>query len=190
MYVITKDGTGLRLTDSSGVVWLFASPLVKAAPDAKALKFSYPGTKIIELYQAGQLLQLSVSEITSIGGVAVNQGTATLASVLDSLSALLATPSTSAVLVNTATASGHIAIQSAANGTSFAVYASQACRRLTVFNDTGIVIEVQQDGAGWAVQIPVNQNYTFQGLTNANQIGVHRGDNATTQIWIKARWEN
>lgn len=84
---------------------------------------------------------------------------------------------------------GNLAVTTNSTGTTFNAFASQECKQLTVSNQTGTTIEVQQGGAGVALQIPTGAFYTFFGITNANQLGIRRTDTSNTQITITARWE-
>lgn len=84
---------------------------------------------------------------------------------------------------------GHLSLQTASTGATYAVFASQACKQLTVSNQTGVLIEVQQGGSGVGFQVPAGAVIPFFGLTNANQLGVKRADNGNTQVTVTARWE-
>lgn len=84
---------------------------------------------------------------------------------------------------------GNIAVTTAATGTNYTAFASQACKQLTLSNQSGVVVEVRQGAAGVALQIPTSAFYTFFGLTNTNQLDVRRTDVSNTQITLTARWE-
>lgn len=84
---------------------------------------------------------------------------------------------------------GNLSLTTNATGTTFNVFASQACKQLNVSNQTGVTIEVQQGGTGVAFQIPTNTFYTFFGITNTNQLGIRRTDTLNTQVTVTARWE-
>ena len=75
-------------------------------------------------------------------------------------------------------------------GTTFVVFGAQACKQLTVFNNTGVAIEVQQGGAGVSVPIQDKTFFTFFGLTNANQLGIRRVDVTAGALTVQARYEN
>jgi hypothetical protein len=85
---------------------------------------------------------------------------------------------------------GHISAQTAATGANYTAFASQACKQLTVMNDTGTTIVVAVGGTGVAVPVFTSTYYTFYGLTNANNLSVKRSDSSNTQVTVKARWEN
>ncbi len=84
---------------------------------------------------------------------------------------------------------GHLSVTTATTGTNFTAFAAQACKQLTILNDTGTKLEVRQDGAGVAIRVPDGAVMTFFGLTNANQLGVRRVDVSNTQVTATARWE-
>lgn len=89
------------------------------------------------------------------------------------------------------TSGGHIsAATNGTTGATFTAFGSQLCKQVTIVNDTGTKIEVQQDGAGVALPINDGTSFTFFGLTNANQLGVRRVDQTTVVATVKARWEN
>jgi hypothetical protein len=85
---------------------------------------------------------------------------------------------------------GNLSVTTAATGTNFTAFASQACKQLTISNQSGVTIEVRQGGAGVAFRIPTAAFYTFFGITNANQLDIRRSDTSNTQVTITARWEN
>jgi hypothetical protein len=86
-------------------------------------------------------------------------------------------------------AGGNVSVSTAAVGTNYATFASQACTQLTIVNDTGTDLEWQQGGAGVALTVKDGNTFSIFGLTNANQIGVRRKDTSNTQVTAKARWE-
>lgn len=88
------------------------------------------------------------------------------------------------------TTGGNVSVTTAATGTNWTAFGSQALKQLTVSNQTNTTIEFRQDGAGVGFQIPSGMVYTFFGITNANQIGARRVDTANTQVTITARWES
>lgn len=84
---------------------------------------------------------------------------------------------------------GNISAQTANPGTTYTAFGSQACKQLTIVNDTGTTILVQQGAAGVGVPIFDQSAFTFFGLTNANALGVKRKDDGNTQVTVAARWE-
>ena len=89
--------------------------------------------------------------------------------------------------VPTAT-SGTILTQTT-NGTTgslFVLFAAQTCTALDIVNNTGVTIEYQRSAAGNAMQIPTGTARMVIGITNANQIGIRRTDQSTTQVTVQA----
>lgn len=88
------------------------------------------------------------------------------------------------------TSGGNISVTTASTGTDFTAFASQACVQLTISNNTGAIIEVQQGGSGVALPIFPASYYTFFGISDASSLAVRRTDTSTTQVTVTARWEN
>ena len=88
------------------------------------------------------------------------------------------------------TTSGHLSAQTNATGTNWTAFASQACKQLTVSNQTGTTLEFRQGGAGVGFRVPAEAFYTFFGISNANSLEVRRVDTSNTQVTVTARWEN
>lgn len=84
---------------------------------------------------------------------------------------------------------GNLNVQTSATGANFVTIAPQACRQVTIGNNTGTAIEVQQDGAGVAFPVFSGAYFTFYGITSTSQIGVRRVDVSGTQVTVNARWE-
>lgn len=87
------------------------------------------------------------------------------------------------------TSAGNISVQTAAVGSDWTAFASQTCERLIVLNTTGTTLEFRQGGAGASLQIPNSAGFTFEGITNANQIEIRRVDLSNTQVTAYCRWE-
>lgn len=87
------------------------------------------------------------------------------------------------------TSGGNTSAQTAATGTNYTLFASQACKQLTIVNNTGTALEFRQDAAGVAVPVFDQSSFTIFGITNANQIGIRRVDTSNTQVTAQARWE-
>ena len=84
---------------------------------------------------------------------------------------------------------GNLSLTTNATGTTYTAFTDQPCTQLTVSNQTGVTLEVRQDGAGVAFQIPTGAFYTFFGIDNCNQLAVRRFDTSNTQVTLTARWE-
>lgn len=85
---------------------------------------------------------------------------------------------------------GNISVSTAANGTDFVVFTARACAQLTVVNDSDVVFEVRQGGAGVACPVLSQSSFTFFGISNANQLSVRRKDTGTEPLTVYARWES
>lgn len=86
---------------------------------------------------------------------------------------------------------GHISQNTHATvGTTYVAFGNNACKQLTIFNNTGVAIEVQQGGAGVGVPIQDKTFFTFFGLTNSNQLAVRRIDLTAGALTVQARFEN
>jgi hypothetical protein len=92
-------------------------------------------------------------------------------------------------VVPSMTTGGNLSVQTAATGTSWTAFASQALKQLTISNQTGVTTEFRQSGTGVGFQIPAGTFYTFFGITNANQLEARRVDTLNAQVTITARWE-
>lgn len=83
---------------------------------------------------------------------------------------------------------GNLALSMAGSAVPVAL-AAQACSRVTIANNSGTTIEVQQDAAGAYFPIFTGTSFTFKGLTNASQLAARRVDLAATVTAASARWE-
>lgn len=86
-------------------------------------------------------------------------------------------------------AGGNMEAQTAAAGANYAAFANQACKQVTIVNDSGTDVQWQQGGAGVALTVPAGHSFTIFGISNANQIGVRRKDTSNTRVMVGARWE-
>jgi hypothetical protein len=92
----------------------------------------------------------------------------------------------------------NLSVQSAGNtliattivGTDWIPFPPQACERLIIVNTTGTMLEVRQDGVGIGLPVPDGSGFTFEGITNADQLSVRRKDVANTPVDVYARWES
>lgn len=89
----------------------------------------------------------------------------------------------------TTTTASNDSVQTTVAGNTYQVLNTAACERVTFVNDTGVDLEVQQDGAGVALPVFAGSFFTFEGITNANQLGVRRVDLSVTQVTVKYRLE-
>lgn len=79
-----------------------------------------------------------------------------------------------------------LGLTTAATGTNWTAFASQACSALDIVNNTGVTVEYRRGAAGTAMQIPTGAARMVIGITNANQIDMRRTDTANTQVTLQA----
>ena len=79
------------------------------------------------------------------------------------------------------------ATQTSASGATYVVLASVVCRVVTITNNTGVVIDVQRDGAGTAFPLPASTSKSFVVRANANELSIKRDDSSNTQVTVN--WE-
>lgn len=101
-----------------------------------------------------------------------------------------ATTGTPILTVPVMSSGGNIDLTTNTTGSTFNTFASQACKQLTIVNNTGTTIEFRQGGAGVAVPIFDKAAFTVFGITNTNQIGIRRTDVSNTTVTVQARWES
>lgn len=193
------NGGGVVITDTvSGIVW----------SGNNSLSFDKYDNKINVIAEglggsgnARLIGSYALSDITTIGGSPV---AGTLDAAILQLTQLLPSATTVTItgeveikndagnpvpVLPSMASGGNISAQTAATGTNWTAYGSQACKQLTLSNQSGTTIEVRQGGGGVGLQIPTGAFYTFFGITNANQLEVRRVDTSNTQVTITARWE-
>lgn len=88
------------------------------------------------------------------------------------------------------TASGNLPEVTVAGGTAWTTLPAQELAQLTIYNDTGFVLEMQQDGSGGIALVFVDRETPFFGITNANQVALRRRDKAADPLVVHARWES
>ena len=84
---------------------------------------------------------------------------------------------------------GNLNVTTGADGTTFVTLVDRPCRHVTIGNNTGTKIEIQQDGTGVGFPVFDQTYFTLYGLSNASQIGVRRVDQSNAQVVVNARWE-
>ncbi len=170
-YVITRTGNNIKAVEAGGEIRVFTTPALRIYSTAAYPQAAFPA---IEIKQGSDVLQLQVADITSINGVAQATIGSTLPPLLD---ALLAIPS------------GNLAQATNASGAVYNAFGSQVASQVTVFNGTGTAIDVQRGGSGAGVSIGSGLTAVFVGLTNTNQIGVRRTDQAATPVTVGITWQ-
>lgn len=86
----------------------------------------------------------------------------------------------------TFTGGANLSISTAASYTPFP---AQTCKQLTIANNTGVTVQVQQGGSGAAQPVFPGTYYVFYGLTDASALAVERADGSTTAVTVNARCE-
>lgn len=109
-------------------------------------------------------------------------GNASLQDLLDATSLRDVTPMLSS--------GGNISATTDPSGTAFTLFGAQACKQLTISNNSGTTIEVQQGGTGVSFPVFPASYYTFFGITDASNLGIRRVDQSTTSVTVVARWES
>lgn len=84
---------------------------------------------------------------------------------------------------------GFISVTTSNTGTPYVSFANQICSQLTVSNDSGSLLDVQQNSTGVAFKLIPLTYFTLYGLQNANTISIRRTDTSNTQLTVTARWE-
>jgi hypothetical protein len=88
--------------------------------------------------------------------------------------------------IPTTTTETHMSVSTAATGTNYTAFGSQACLLLDVVNTSGTDIEVTRGGTGVAIRLPNNSARMFGAITNASQLSVRRVDTSNTQVAVTA----
>jgi hypothetical protein len=94
------------------------------------------------------------------------------------------TPSLSTLpLMTTATI---VSVTTAATGTNWTAFSSQACDALDIVNNSGTAVEYRRGGSGSSIPIPSGSARLVLGIENANEISVRRTDTSNTQVTLTA----
>jgi hypothetical protein len=100
--------------------------------------------------------------------------------------ATLTTIAANSLKLPTTTTETHVSVTTAATGTNYTAFASQACLLLDIVNTSGTDIEVTRGGTGVAIRVPNNSARMFGAITNASQLSVRRADTSNTQVAVTA----
>lgn len=84
---------------------------------------------------------------------------------------------------------GIVGVSTLADGDAYAQMPAQACKQLTITNNTGGTIEICKGGAGEAYPIVDLGTQSFFALANANELWVRRYDKVGTPVRVTAVWE-
>lgn len=126
---------------------------------------------------SGNVQPIMLSGAIGAGGVIVDDD-----AILAALAAVL-------TVKTTVISAGNVLVATANPGTNYATFGAQVCTRLIIVNTSGVTIEVMQGGVGVALPIPNNAAFTFEGITNANQLSVRRVDLSNVPVNVHGRYE-
>ena len=73
----------------------------------------------------------------------------------------------------------------AATGTNWTAFGSQACSTLTILNNSGTTISARIGGAGQTIPIADGAIRTVSVAANASEVSVQRADTSNTQVSVK-----
>jgi len=79
-----------------------------------------------------------------------------------------------------------MSLTTAATGSNYTAFSSQACNSLDIVNTSSVSIEYRRGGAGNTMTILSGSSRLVVGITNASDISVRRVDQSNTQITIPA----
>jgi hypothetical protein len=79
-----------------------------------------------------------------------------------------------------------LSLTTAATGSNWTAFASQACNSLDIVNTASVAIEYRRGGAGNAMTILSGSSRLVVGITNASDISVRRVDQSNTTVTIPA----
>lgn len=79
-----------------------------------------------------------------------------------------------------------MSLTTAATGSNWTTFSSQACNCLDVLNNSSVAIEYRRGGAGNTMQILSGTSRLIVGIANANEVGIRRVDQSNTQITLPA----
>jgi hypothetical protein len=90
------------------------------------------------------------------------------------------------VSVPNATSVVIMSVTTAATGTNFTAFSSQACNMIDINNTSSVAIEYRRNGAGNTMTILSGSSRLVNGISNASDISIRRVDTSNTQITISA----
>jgi len=79
-----------------------------------------------------------------------------------------------------------MSLTTAATGSNYTAFSSQACNALDIVNTSSVAIEYRRGGTGNTMTILSGSSRLVVGIANANEISVRRVDQSNTQITIPA----
>jgi hypothetical protein len=168
-----QDGLGVNITSTLinsknrlDVNLASASTVGATAPATGDMVGGTDGTNFQPLQMDGS------KNLKAVISAALPAGTNSIGRVVSS-----APTSTSGVITSATTAAG---------GTTFVAFGSQACTQLYLANNTGVTIEFQIGGSGIGMPVFNGAYYLVTGITNASNVGIRRVDLSTTTVTIQA----
>jgi len=90
----------------------------------------------------------------------------------------------------TTSSASNDSVSTSAVGATFVALTTAAAERVTVVNDTGTDLELRQGGAGVAIPVFAGSFFTFDGVTDADDLEVRRVDLNNAQVTVKYRLES
>lgn len=79
-----------------------------------------------------------------------------------------------------------MSVTTAATGSNWTAFSSQACNALDIVNSSSVSVEYRRGGTGNAMTILSGSARLVVGIANANEIQVRRVDQSNTQVTIPA----
>ena len=79
-----------------------------------------------------------------------------------------------------------MSVTTAATGTNWTAFSSQACNALDLVNTSAVSIDYRRGGAGSAMTLLSGTSRLIVGISNANSIEVKRTDSSNTTVTIPA----
>lgn len=165
-------------------------PGSSGAGDASAQKQDEQLQKLVDLTTA--LGDLTTAAAPADGGgnygiiAALKRSLLNSAAVLGRMPALVSGRVPVNSSVPTASTVTILALSTAATGSSYTAFATQACSALDIVNNTGVTVEYRRGASGVAMQIPTGSARMVIGITNADQIQVRRTDSSNTPATLQA----
>lgn len=86
--------------------------------------------------------------------------------------------------------SGNGSITTANPGSTYTTLSSQITSSVTIVNNSGVSLDIQQGGAGSPFTLLNGTSYTFTGIINASQLGVKRTDGSNTPVTVSYRYQS
>ena len=202
---VTGTAKKIRATDLGGDLLLSRTAIVDTADnDVMGLAVASPAANTLlgRLKAAVDALVLiqgysdGIETLIGSTNTALATSNATLTAIagfVDGIEAL--TTATNVALAGTLNVApqlasgGNLSVQTDAAGANYTALSGQACKQVTIINDTGTKLQVRQGASGATVTIFDQAAFTFFGITNANQLQVRRKDTSNTQVTADVRWE-